>query len=575
MRDIKSFSLTVLLLSFLFLLAPVQAQPVFEDQFNDFNVNNWTFHGNEPGGTGFRVQTGNNTVHGNKPTVQSEPGATFVRLKLDTFNNDYPGYFKGTEMYSRRGFGPPGRSPNTNELVNSSIIESPTGFEFESRIRYTNPQPSGVAAFWTYWNHGSSPLYTDSNYRAHEIDNEIFYINTYDKYDTRNYSEWNLTHQYGNKLGYVYSDSIYVPSIKHNEWHYSKIVWTPKGDGKWKTDWYIKKNLTDNYQLYDSDSGSAPNKWMTVRFNIWNQNPPPSANTTSRTNISYYFDVDWIKVTPVSTPSVSVTQINGVSNPNNQTFKSLNSISGNVVNGNGIVSQVNAVIVRQRDGFKWQGYSDAGGSPRWVNANVGIATNYSASNLNWATTGTMPPVADLEDGSYTILADATGSNGYLSSSEAVTINVIKNVAPQTVSLSPAHSSSLVGTSRILSTVHSDANGSGDLNVLVLDIRLPNGVVIEAHYARSYNKLYLTGSNASAGFALGSTNVLSNQYLDIDCATTTITYNGNTATVNWTLMPKAALIGANTIILQSGDYSGVFSSKQEHGSWTVSASVTNG
>ena len=99
-------NLAICLLS-LFVLVPAQAQtqPIFQDQFDgpELDIGKWTFHGPrtvngiDTGGNDFLIaQTGDYTRHGFKPSIQSEPGATFVRLRLDTVNPQYPGFFKGT-----------------------------------------------------------------------------------------------------------------------------------------------------------------------------------------------------------------------------------------------------------------------------------------------------------------------------------------------------------------------------------------------------------------------------------------------------------------------------------------------
>lgn len=435
------------------LLVPVRAQTqtYFEDQFNaPFNTNDWTFVGSSSGGSGGNGSTTSVTGITNfnfKPSVQSEAGVSFARLRLDTYNphsdeNNVPyagRRFKGTEMYSRFGFGPPGRPLNSAELVKAPIKESPTGFEFETRMRYTSPQAGGWGAFWTYWNHGQSYIYTDPQYSAHEIDYEMFASRSpvnHNVYDLRNYRNFNASPERGG--GAAYGDPNYTvlqfataQSVDYTQWHYLKIVWTPLGNGSWRTQWYVKRNMVDPYQFLWSDSTVAPDKWMTVRFNIWNGGDssygpgvPPVNNAAS--NTSFYLDVDWVKVTAApaqTTSSLSVTQANGAPVSNGQTLSALNSISGtSPTNSN--VNTVNVVITRF-DGAKWRGY----GSPGWsTTGDFGIATTYNVTTGNWTTSGTMPTPSQLPNGGYTLVADAFNGGTYLSSSAPVNVNIV-NSAP--------------------------------------------------------------------------------------------------------------------------------------------------
>ena len=168
MRNFNS-NLSALTCSLITILFSVCAQAqTFQADFNgplDFD-GKWTYVAPSSVGAGSNGNNSgtvsNSTQFSNAPFIASDGTNSFVRLRLDTFNSysdpTQPGkrFFKGTEMYSRVGFGNAGGSPSQNVL---RVEPSNTGFEFETRMRYTNPQVSGVGAFWTYWNHGTSGDY--------------------------------------------------------------------------------------------------------------------------------------------------------------------------------------------------------------------------------------------------------------------------------------------------------------------------------------------------------------------------------------------------------------------------------
>ena len=305
----------------------------------------------------------------NAPFIKTDNGDSFVRLTMDTFNattgnGGSTRYFKGTEMYSFSAFGP--NVPNISDAqrrfigqarVSTPPNESATGFEFESRIRWVNdpvlPQKGGVGAFWTYWNHGDDYHFDNSHYHASEIDYEMFYNQLYSNrtLNLQNYRDFYATGSdpYSNPVYTARADPAFTPDW--NQWNYVKIVWTPKGDGEWRTQWYSKPTLAENYHPLGEEATRAPYKWMTVRFNIWdfgNAGDLQPATDPSQ-NHQYFLDVDWVKVTKVAPVSVSVTEVSGVSAPDGKTVPNLAVVKGQVSDASQTASQVNVVITRARD----------------------------------------------------------------------------------------------------------------------------------------------------------------------------------------------------------------------------------
>ena len=272
-------------------------------------------------------------------------------------------------------------------------------------MRYDTP--GGVGAFWTYWNHGSSDIFTDRDYKAHETDYEIFATGVGQNknvFHTANYRDWHFGPVDPSDVGfngysnsnYVQTKDILVSGIDYTQWHVLKIVWTPQPNGKWRTKWYVKQNQNQSYGSPIRDEIEvAPDKWMTVRFNIWSgSSSGPFGPSDFANNLTYYLDVDWIKVTKVAPVLVSVTEVSGVAAPNGKSVPDLSVIKGQVADEYGRTTQVNVVITRQSDGKKWKGYDDNFGPHGWVPAseNVGTSTNYPSTQPTWTVNGLLPSV---------------------------------------------------------------------------------------------------------------------------------------------------------------------------------------
>lgn len=591
MRKFHLFVQTAICLLCLSMVLPAKAQPqvVLEDQFNSstFDTDKWAFYGDSSiGGNGVGNVITGRTNFNFAPYISTEPGATFLRLKMDTYNPQNPGgTYKGTEMWSRTGFGPPGVTPS-NKVT--SVDASSTGFEFETKMRYTRPESfDGWAAFWTYWNHGTSFVASDPNYSAEEIDIEEHTSISpvaHNKYDLRNYHNWNASQP----NAYSNSSIIYSPDPNsssnytgpdYTQWHHLKIVWTPVSGSTWLTRWYVKKNAGDSYRLMDKNSTVSPNKWMTVRFNKWAGGDGPPRVSTPSANQSYFLDVDWVKVSKVSASSAFITYVNGTSSPNGRTFNKINAIRGSVNDSANVVGKISVVITRLSDNLKWKGYDDASGPHGWVSGDqlVAAPSDYPNTKPTWNSDYIMPTAAETPNGEYLIVADAlTTNNGYLFSSDSVKINVAtsSNVAPQTVNVTPSSGSSVVGTARQLSPKYYDANGSSDLLTLGLGIKTQGGSNTSAYYNRYDRRLWLRSDDDTqwiGGFPIGSSNTISNKYVSVNCATTTVGEDPNYAVVNWSLTPTSLLIGTNTLFLSCSDQSQVSSTTDQRGTWTVTSS----
>ena len=202
-------------------------------------------------------------------------------LKLDTYNPDHLGYFRGTEIYSNQAFARPA-----------------TGLELEARVRTNMTTRGGVTAFFTY-------TQVPPNNYAHEIDFE-FLTNQIPsgKVLVSSWKDWGAP-------GSAYNDGIHhrsndiggagqsVPGLDLTEFNTFKIRWLPNS-----TEWYV------NGALLSSWPDAHPTAPMPVRFNFW----APDAGWTAAfdsglqpvlsagLNQSFAYDVDYVQVSVVPVP---------------------------------------------------------------------------------------------------------------------------------------------------------------------------------------------------------------------------------------------------------------------------------
>lgn len=467
--------------------------------------------------------------------------------------------------------------------------EISTGFEFEARFRYLNnptfPQKGGVGAFWTYWNHGTSGDVENEFYSSYEIDYEMFHNETYvlgtstSRYvQMQNYRNFNTSKRGLQPYPDPYSDlriTKRAPRLSSNDtpdwnqWNTVKIKWTPKGDGSWRTEWFIQ-TPTGEKSLGMEDT-MAPDKWMTVRFNIWNfRNSGNSPVSDPALNRSYFLDVDWVKVSKVApvTIAASVTEVGGVavSSGATTTVPNLSVVKGQVAATAGAVGMINVVIRRLSDNTKWKGYADGNGPAGWVPASQNVGTGTNNAQPTWTTNGVMPSGSNVTAGDYQISADVLSGGTYVSS-PLVTVRINNNRTPVSVSFGPTGGSTNVGTARVATASYTDEDGTDDIKICAVEVRQGN-VATTAFYDKATNLLSLSGGNGS--FAPGSANVISNSFISLNCADTPVFVNpgANKVQINWNFTPKQPLAGNNIVNLDVTDKAGAHAGFVQKATWTI-------
>lgn len=248
---------------------PAQAQVIFADDFNSptFNTTQWGVGDWQLGRAYLR----------NQPTLNQEDTVTYVTLRLDTYNPDFPGeLLRGAEIYSRTTFTLPKRRQ---------------GLNIKARVRLRTETQGLVASFFT-WGFRERRGTTLSD----EIDFEYLTNLPTDWLLLTTWNDWDYKKP-------VYNDDIQhseelatVNGLNRNTWTNLQIHWL-----KDRTEWYVNDTF-----VYSTTSAHA-NDPMSVRFNLW----APAASwtfaydtglqpaPTAAENISYFYDIDYIEVTEI------------------------------------------------------------------------------------------------------------------------------------------------------------------------------------------------------------------------------------------------------------------------------------
>ena len=235
------------------------------------------------------------TRYGNTPQLLSENGASFARFSFNTFNPTSPGLYRGTEIFSRQRFA------------------RGNGLEIKTRLRGPITQPGIVFAFFGIYDRFSGAA-TPANYSKTEIDFEFLtaeqerfspsgqrrrlYLNIWD--------DWNqprdgFDSSFENSTTRLHDDKTYpvAPQAGFDwaDWHTYTIRWFPD-----RTEF-----LVDGARVR-TEREILPDEALFIHFNIWSGmsdfatafSPSLRAATSSADNQTFAFDVDYVRVGPIT-----------------------------------------------------------------------------------------------------------------------------------------------------------------------------------------------------------------------------------------------------------------------------------
>ncbi len=147
-----------------------------------------------------------------------------------------------------------------------------------------------------------------------------------------------------------------------------------------------------------------------------------------------------------------------------------------------------------------------------------------------------------------------------------------NQPPQVGTITPSSGSSQSNTAVNFATTYIDANGYQDITTsyLLINTDRYTNYGLYAYYDSTANKLYM-GNDSSVwigGYAPGSSYIIENSWIKLDCSKTTVSGSGTTQTINWNITFKSTLSGTKNCYLNATDKSYAQSGWTQKGTWTI-------
>ncbi|MBV9462712.1 MAG: glycoside hydrolase family 16 protein [Verrucomicrobiae bacterium] len=250
-----------------------RAQEIFRDDFNgtSFDASKWFVHEFALGRTDFRMG----------PTI----AGGVASIPIDTYDPRAPGVaFSGTELETNASF------------------SRGAGLEFEARIRFNDPLPTGLVAAMFLYGYNSAKNTSD------EIDYE-FLTNQMDDPAQRDrallttFNDWDFDYaNHSNDGIHMRTVNPSIPGIDWTQWNTFMIRWLPG-----RVDWVV------NGRTVSSATEAVADEPMSLRFDVWapgsdwpaayDAGIQPEANSALNTRYSY--EVDSIVVRSIPEPSAA------------------------------------------------------------------------------------------------------------------------------------------------------------------------------------------------------------------------------------------------------------------------------
>lgn len=232
------------------------------------------------------------TKFGFTPDIVSENGDSFARLRLDSFNPNSVGDFKGTEIFTKRRFA------------------RGNGLEMTAKLRAPGLPAGLILAFFGI--HDNNVDSDGPTYRKDEIDFEIltaqqeqFAANTRNRLYLNIWNDWNLRDQFdendANDTTRIHDDKTYGPAkatgYDYANWNIYTVRWYPD-----RTEFYV------NGTLERVETEVKPDEDLSIHFNMWtgitdfrqaySASLQPASSAAD--NKTYTFDVDYVAITDIS-----------------------------------------------------------------------------------------------------------------------------------------------------------------------------------------------------------------------------------------------------------------------------------
>lgn len=150
-----------------------------------------------------------------------------------------------------------------------------------------------------------------------------------------------------------------------------------------------------------------------------------------------------------------------------------------------------------------------------------------------------------------------------------------NSKPLIGTINPSSGSSNPYQPVSFTTTFTDDNGWQDIQYvhLLINTAINGANCFYGYYKRSTHQLYLRDSANKkwlGGFILGSSNVIENNQVKLDCLQTSVSGSGTTLTINWSVAFKSTFTGTKNTYLYVKDLAGSYSGWTKKGTFKINA-----
>ncbi|GEM_PF-4311074 len=192
--------------------------------------------------------------------------------------------------------------------------------------------------------------------------------------------------------------------------------------------------------------------------------------------------------------------------------------------------------------------------------------------IKWNVIFKTPFVGTANKYIYLYVRDASGAyNGWVQKGYWKVLP--PNSPPLVGMIIPSSGSSQADAPVNFITSYSDPNGASDIRYVYLlinnTLRASSGLY--ALYFQGSNIIYLMNDAGTAWigpYSPGSSNIMENSYVKIDCSKTTVSRSGNTLTINWSVVFKSSFAGLKNAYLYAQDNDSASSGWSQKGTWTI-------
>ncbi|MDD5428580.1 MAG: glucoamylase family protein [Candidatus Omnitrophica bacterium] len=148
-----------------------------------------------------------------------------------------------------------------------------------------------------------------------------------------------------------------------------------------------------------------------------------------------------------------------------------------------------------------------------------------------------------------------------------------NSSPEIIGISPSSGTFKPNTAYNFTATYKDSDGYSNIKnaYLLVNSSLTPVKGFYAYYSRPSNRVYFWGDNNKIITAIpGSSTILENSYIKVDCSKTTISRSGTTLAVNWNITFKSTFTGSKKVYMNVSDNS-ISTGWTQKGTWRINSS----